>query len=274
MRTYIIKRILLAIPTLLLSSLIIFIILRSVPGSVIEAKMSEYAIFKTKEDEAAALAAIEHLLPPGFQSLGTRLDVRHIAALRQAREGLPLAHLVAVDGQAARGRRRPEQQGVVVDDLAAACRDGARRRDCRSGSGRRQRRCCSWSLPSAALPWFPSTVGSPPPSPLRHRYRPCCTPVSSTPAPSCCSDWTECSPPSRLPSGSHWSPAGSPPYSAPLRCWYVPTPRAHWRTRRPASVPRPPCRPRILSVSLSIFSSSPRMKGIAFARMSRLATPG
>jgi predicted thioesterase len=30
--------------------------------------------------EAAALAAIEHLLPPGHQSLGTRLDVRHFAA--------------------------------------------------------------------------------------------------------------------------------------------------------------------------------------------------
>ena len=30
--------------------------------------------------EAAALAAIEHLLPAGHQSLGTRLDIRHIAA--------------------------------------------------------------------------------------------------------------------------------------------------------------------------------------------------
>jgi fluoroacetyl-CoA thioesterase len=30
--------------------------------------------------EAAALAAIEHLLPAGYQSLGTHLDVRHIAA--------------------------------------------------------------------------------------------------------------------------------------------------------------------------------------------------
>lgn len=30
--------------------------------------------------EAAALAAIEHLLPPGYQSLGTILEVRHIAA--------------------------------------------------------------------------------------------------------------------------------------------------------------------------------------------------
>ena len=30
--------------------------------------------------EAAALAAIEHLLPQGYQSLGTRLDIRHFAA--------------------------------------------------------------------------------------------------------------------------------------------------------------------------------------------------
>ena len=30
--------------------------------------------------EAAALAAIEHLLPPGHQSLGIHLDVRHFAA--------------------------------------------------------------------------------------------------------------------------------------------------------------------------------------------------
>ena len=30
--------------------------------------------------EAAALTAIEHLLPEGYQSLGTRLDIRHFAA--------------------------------------------------------------------------------------------------------------------------------------------------------------------------------------------------
>lgn len=30
--------------------------------------------------EAAALTAMEHRLSPGYQSLGTRLDVRHIAA--------------------------------------------------------------------------------------------------------------------------------------------------------------------------------------------------
>jgi len=30
--------------------------------------------------EAVALAAIEHLLPAGYQSLGTRLDIRHFAA--------------------------------------------------------------------------------------------------------------------------------------------------------------------------------------------------
>src|SRR5688500_20224167 len=32
--------------------------------------------------EAAALAAVEHLLPAGYQSLGTRLDVPHVAATR------------------------------------------------------------------------------------------------------------------------------------------------------------------------------------------------
>jgi fluoroacetyl-CoA thioesterase len=30
--------------------------------------------------EAAALATVEHLLPPGHQSLGIHLDVRHFAA--------------------------------------------------------------------------------------------------------------------------------------------------------------------------------------------------
>ena len=30
--------------------------------------------------EAAALTAVEHLLPGGYQSLGIRLDVRHFAA--------------------------------------------------------------------------------------------------------------------------------------------------------------------------------------------------
>jgi predicted thioesterase len=30
--------------------------------------------------EAAALAAVEHLLPAGYQSLGTHLDVNHVAA--------------------------------------------------------------------------------------------------------------------------------------------------------------------------------------------------
>jgi predicted thioesterase len=30
--------------------------------------------------EAAALKAVEHLLPPGHQSLGIHLDVRHVAA--------------------------------------------------------------------------------------------------------------------------------------------------------------------------------------------------
>ena len=34
--------------------------------------------------EAAALAAVEHLLPDGHQSLGIHLDVRHFARCRRS----------------------------------------------------------------------------------------------------------------------------------------------------------------------------------------------
>src|SRR5574341_1655803 len=49
--------------------------------------------------EAAALAAIEHLLPPGYQSLGTRLDVRHIAATPVGMRVSATARVVRVDGR-------------------------------------------------------------------------------------------------------------------------------------------------------------------------------
>src|SRR2546428_186723 len=41
--------------------------------------------------EAAALAAIEHLLPAGHQSLGTRPDIRHPAALKLSCLRMPTA---------------------------------------------------------------------------------------------------------------------------------------------------------------------------------------
>ena len=47
--------------------------------------------------EAAALAAVEHLLPPGCQSLGTRLDVQHVAATPVGMRVTATAEVVEVD---------------------------------------------------------------------------------------------------------------------------------------------------------------------------------
>ncbi len=49
--------------------------------------------------EAAALAAVEHLLPTGHQSLGTHLDVKHIAATPVGRLVVATAEVVGVDGR-------------------------------------------------------------------------------------------------------------------------------------------------------------------------------
>src|SRR5262245_47780994 len=49
--------------------------------------------------EAAALAAIEHLLPPGHQSLGTRLDVSHYAATPVGMRLRATAELTKIDGR-------------------------------------------------------------------------------------------------------------------------------------------------------------------------------
>jgi fluoroacetyl-CoA thioesterase len=49
--------------------------------------------------EAAALAALEHLLPEGHQSLGIHLDVRHFAATPVGMRVQATAALTAVDGR-------------------------------------------------------------------------------------------------------------------------------------------------------------------------------
>ncbi|WP_319633501.1 thioesterase family protein [Pelagibius marinus] len=49
--------------------------------------------------EEAALAAIEHLLPEGKQSLGTHLDVTHIAATPVGMTVKAEAKLIEVDGR-------------------------------------------------------------------------------------------------------------------------------------------------------------------------------
>ena len=49
--------------------------------------------------EAAALAACEHLLPPGHQSLGTHLNVSHVAATPVGMAVTARAELTAVEGR-------------------------------------------------------------------------------------------------------------------------------------------------------------------------------
>src|SRR6202047_4802169 len=75
--------------------------------------------------EAAALAAVEHLLPAGHQSLGIHLDIRHFAATPIGMRVRATAELTAVDGRtltfriAARDEREPIDDGshqrVVVN---------------------------------------------------------------------------------------------------------------------------------------------------------------
>jgi predicted thioesterase len=49
--------------------------------------------------EAASLAAVEHLLPPGHQSLGTRLDVSHVAATPVGLRVTATAEVTGVEGR-------------------------------------------------------------------------------------------------------------------------------------------------------------------------------
>src|ERR1700741_2502546 len=49
--------------------------------------------------EAAALAAAEHLLPPGYQSLGIHLDIRHFAATPVGMRIRATCELTGIDGR-------------------------------------------------------------------------------------------------------------------------------------------------------------------------------
>jgi len=49
--------------------------------------------------EAAALAAIEHLLPPGYQSLGIHLDIGHVAATPVGLRVTATAAVARVEGR-------------------------------------------------------------------------------------------------------------------------------------------------------------------------------
>ena len=49
--------------------------------------------------EAAALKAVEHLLDPGYQSLGTHLDVHHVAATPVGMRVIASARVIRVEGR-------------------------------------------------------------------------------------------------------------------------------------------------------------------------------
>lgn len=66
--------------------------------------------------EAAALAAAERFLPAGQQSLGTHLDVRHIAATPVGMRVRASAEVIAVEGRTITFRVRAEDERELIGD--------------------------------------------------------------------------------------------------------------------------------------------------------------
>jgi fluoroacetyl-CoA thioesterase len=66
--------------------------------------------------EAAALAAVEHLLPEGHQSLGIRLDVRHFAATPVGLTVTAIAEVTGVEGRAITFRVEARDDREVIGD--------------------------------------------------------------------------------------------------------------------------------------------------------------
>lgn len=66
--------------------------------------------------EAAALAAIEHRLPPGFQSLGTILNVRHIAATPVGMKVFAEARVLGVENRTVRFYVQARDERELIGD--------------------------------------------------------------------------------------------------------------------------------------------------------------
>ena len=64
--------------------------------------------------EAAALKAIEHLLEPGYQSLGTHLDVHHVAATPVGMKARAIAEVTKVDGRTVTFRVEAKDERDVI----------------------------------------------------------------------------------------------------------------------------------------------------------------
>ena len=68
--------------------------------------------------EAAALAAIERFLPPGYQSLGTVLNIRHIAATPVGMRVRAFATVEKVDGRTIFLRLEARDERELIGDGA------------------------------------------------------------------------------------------------------------------------------------------------------------
>jgi predicted thioesterase len=66
--------------------------------------------------EAAALQAVERFLPPGYQTVGTRLEVRHFAATPVGLKVRARAELVKVEGRTLTFRLRAEDEREPVGE--------------------------------------------------------------------------------------------------------------------------------------------------------------
>ena len=66
--------------------------------------------------EAAALAAVERFLPQGFQTLGTRLDVRHIAATPVGMRVRAIAVVESVADRTIRFRVEAHDEKELIGD--------------------------------------------------------------------------------------------------------------------------------------------------------------
>ena len=66
--------------------------------------------------EAAALAAMERLLPPGYQSLGTVLDIRHIAATPVGMRATAAALVERVEGRTIFFRVEAHDERELIGD--------------------------------------------------------------------------------------------------------------------------------------------------------------
>lgn len=66
--------------------------------------------------EGASLKAVEHLLPPGHQSLGIHLDVRHFAATPVGMRVTATAELTGVEGRTLLFRVEARDEREVIGD--------------------------------------------------------------------------------------------------------------------------------------------------------------